>query len=253
MKDEGIKDVVRNTYSKIAERSQQSCCSSCGCSASSLAQAEAVGYSKGDLEGIPEEAAMGLGCGNPTAIAELRDGETVLDLGSGAGMDVFLAANKVGPNGRVIGVDMTEAMIDKANAIAKSNGYENVEFRLSEIENLPAEDNSVDTIISNCVINLAPDKSKVFNEVYRVLKPKGKLVVSDIVAERALPDSIREDLDAWAGCVAGALEQNEYLEKISGAGFTGLQVVPNGEFYAEDSKSGGTVKLLSVSVKAFKP
>ena len=253
MKEEKIKDVVKNRYSQIAERSQQSCCSGCGCGASPSALAEVVGYSKGDLEVIPEEASMGLGCGNPTAIAELKEGETVLDLGSGAGMDVFLAANKVGPTGRVIGVDMTEAMIDKANAIAKSNGYENVEFRLGEIENLPAEDNSVDTLISNCVINLSPDKSKVFSEAYRVLRPKGKLVVSDIVAERALPDGIREDLDAWAGCVAGALEKNEYLEEIREAGFADLHVVPNGEFHAADPKSGETVKLLSINVKAYKP
>lgn len=253
MKDERIKDVVRATYSQIAERSQQSCCSGCGCGVSPSAQAEAVGYLKEDLEHIPEGAAMGLGCGNPTAIAELREGETVLDLGAGAGMDVFLAANKVGAKGRVIGVDMTEEMIDRASTIAKSNGYENVEFRLGEIENLPVEDNSVDTIISNCVINLAPDKSKVFGEAYRVLTQKGKLVVSDIVAERALPDGIKEDLDAWAGCIAGALEQDEYLDRIRGAGFTDLQVVPNGEFYVEDPKGGEMVKLLSISVKAYKP
>jgi len=253
MNDEKIKNVVRKTYSQIAQRSQQSCCSGCGCGMSPSALAEAVGYSKQDLEGIPEEASMGLGCGNPTAIAELREGETVLDLGSGAGMDVFLAANKVGPAGRVIGIDMTAAMIDKASAIARSNGFKNVEFRLGEIENLPLDEGSVDTVISNCVINLSPDKSKVFSEAYRVLKPEGKLVVSDIVAERALPDGIKEDLEAWAGCVAGALEQNEYLERIRGAGFGDLQVVPNGEFHAEDPESGETVRLLSVSVKAYKP
>lgn len=253
MKDEKIKDVVRATYSQIAERSQQSCCSGCGCGVSPSAQAEAAGYSKQDLEGIPEEASMGLGCGNPTAIAELREGETVLDLGSGAGMDVFLAASKVGPAGTVIGVDMTEAMIDKASAIARSNGFKNVEFRLGEIENLPLDEGSVDTVISNCVINLSPDKSKVFSEAYRVLKPKGKLIVSDIVAERALPASIKEDLDAWAGCIAGALEQNEYLEEIRVAGFGDLQIVTNGEFHAEHPESGEAVKLLSLSVKAYKP
>ena len=255
MNDEKIKNVVRKTYSQIAERSQQSCCSSGGCcgATSPASVAEAIGYMKEDLERIPEEASMGLGCGNPTAIAELREGETVLDVGSGAGMDVFLAVNKVGPAGRVIGVDMTEAMIDKASAIARSNGFKNVEFRLGEIEKLPVEDNCVDTIISNCVINLSPDKSKVFSEAYRVLKPEGKLIVSDIVAERALPDGIKEDLEAWAGCIAGALERNEYLERIRGAGFGDLQVVPNGEFHAEDPESGETVKLLSVSVKAYKP
>ena len=253
MKDERIKDVVKDRYSQIAERSQQSCCSGCGCGVSPSALAEAVGYSKQDLEGIPDEASLGLGCGNPTAIAELREGETVLDLGSGAGMDVFLAANKVGPAGTVIGVDMTEAMIDKASAIAMRNGLKNVEFRLGEIEKLPVEDNCVDTIISNCAINLSPNKSKVFSEAYRVLKPEGKLIVSDIVAERALPDGMKEDLEAWAGCIAGALEQNEYLEEIRVAGFGDLQIVANGEFHAEDLESGETVKLLSVSVKAYKP
>lgn len=253
MKDEKIKDVVRATYSQIAERSQQSCCSGCGCGVSPSAQAEAVGYLKEDLENVPEGAAMGLGCGNPMAIAELREGETVLDLGAGAGMDVFLAANKVGAKGRVIGVDMTREMIDRASAIAKSNGYENVEFRLGEIEKLPVDDGSMDTVISNCVINLSPDKSKVFSEAYRVLKPRGKLVISDIVSEHQLPDGIREDPNAWAGCIAGALEQQEYLAKIREAGFRDLQLVPNGEFYAEDVKSSEIVKLLSISVKAYKP
>jgi len=253
MKDEKIKDVVRATYSQIAERSQQSCCSGCGCGVSPSAQAEAVGYLKEDLENVPEGAAMGLGCGNPIAIAELREGETVLDLGAGAGMDVFLAANKVGAKGRVIGVDMTREMIDRASAIAKSNGYENVEFRLGEIEKLPVDDGSIDTIISNCVINLSPDKSKVFSEAYRVLKPRGKLIVSDIVSEHQLPDGIREDPNAWAGCIAGALEQQEYLAKIREAGFRDLQLVPNGEFYAEDVKSSEVVKLVSISVKAYKP
>jgi len=253
MKDEKIKDVVRATYSQIAERSQQSCCSGCGCGVSPSAQAEAVGYLKEDLENVPEGAAMGLGCGNPIAIAELREGETVLDLGAGAGMDVFLAANKVGAKGRVIGVDMTREMIDRASAIAKSNGYENVEFRLGEIEKLPVDDGSMDTVISNCVINLSPDKSKVFSEAYRVLKPRGKLIISDIVSEHQLPDGIREDPNAWAGCIAGALEQQEYLAKIREAGFRDLQLVPNGEFYAEDVKSSEVVKLLSISVKAYKP
>jgi len=253
MKDEKIKDVVRATYSQIAERSQQSCCSGCGCGVSPSAQAEAVGYLKEDLENVPEGAAMGLGCGNPIAIAELREGETVLDLGAGAGMDVFLAANKVGAKGRVIGVDMTREMIDRASAIAKSNGYENVEFRLGEIEKLPVDAGSMDAVISNCVINLSPDKSKVFSEAYRVLKSRGKLIISDIVSEHQLPDGIREDPNAWAGCIAGALEQQEYLAKIREAGFRDLHLVPNGEFHAEDVKSSEVVKLLSISVKAYKP
>lgn len=252
MKDEKIKDAVRAKYSQIAEDSQQSCCPTCGCGVSPLVQAEDIGYSKEDLECIPQETVMGLGCGNPIAIAELKAGETVLDLGSGAGIDVFIAANKVGPEGRVIGVDMTEEMIDKANAIAKNSGYENVEFRLGEIEKLPADDGSVDTVISNCVINLAPDKSRVFREAYRILRPQGKLVVSDMVAGQALSDEMRNNLDAWAGCIAGALEQEEYLGKIKEAGFRDLQVVSNREFYVEDSDSKEMVKLLSLTVKAFK-
>ena len=256
MKDEKIKDAVRDTYSQIAERSQQNCCSDsgcgCGCATNPSALAKVVGYSSEDLECIPEEASLALGCGNPIAIAELKEGETVLDLGSGAGMDVFLAANKVGTNGRVIGVDMTTEMIDKARAIAKSNGFENVEFRLGEIEKLPVDDNAVDTIISNCVINLSPDKAKVFHEAYRALKPKGKLIVSDIVADQVLPDKIKEDLAAWAACIAGALEQQEYLAKIREAGFDNLQVVYNGEFHQEDTESEKFVKLLSITVKAYK-
>ena len=254
MKDEKIKDTVKTTYSQIAERNQQSCCSNGGCcgAASPSVLAETVGYSREDLKCIPEEASLGLGCGNPIALADLREGESVLDLGSGAGMDVFLAANKIGPKGRVIGVDMTAEMVDRARAIARSNGYENVEFRLGEIEKLPVDDDSVDTVISNCVINLAPDKSKVFREAHRVLKPEGKFIVSDIVADRALPDGIREDLDAWAGCIAGALEQQEYLAKIKEAGFDNLQLIANGEFHQEDTKSGELVKLMSITVKAYK-
>ena len=252
MKDKEIKRVVKGRYAQIAKQGQQSCCSSCGCGVTPLAQAEAIGYTKEDLESIPREAAMGLGCGNPTAIADLREGETVLDLGSGAGMDVFLAANKVGSKGRVIGVDMTKEMIDKANANAKNNGYENVEFRLGEIEKLPVDDGSVDTIISNCVINLSPDKSKVFEEAYRTLKPGGRIIVSDIVSEGMLPDGIKNNPDAWAGCIAGALEQQEYLGKIREAGFHDLQVVPNGEFRVENPESMETVELFSITVKACK-
>ena len=252
MTNEKIKDAVKARYSQIAEQSQKTCCSSCECGVDALAKAEAKGYSPEDLERIPEEAVLGLGCGNPAALAELEPGETVLDLGSGGGIDVFLAANKVGPKGRVIGVDMTKEMINKANAVAKDSGYENVEFRLGEIEELPVDDSSVDTIISNCVINLSPDKSKVFREAYRVLQPGGKLVVSDIVAERALSDEMRGDSDAWSCCIGGALEQQEYLGNIKEAGFSDLQVVSNREFYVEDNSNKEMVKLLSISVKAYK-
>jgi arsenite methyltransferase len=238
MKEKEIKKVVRGKYAQIAKQDQESCCPSCGCGASSLLQAKAVGYSTEDLEHVPGESVMGLGCGNPTAIADLKTGEVVLDLGSGAGVDVFLAANKVGPTGRVIGVDMTEEMVDKATSTARDHGYHNVEFRLGEIEKLPVQDESVDAIISNCVINLSPDKSKVFREAYRALKLSGRLTVSDIVSEGALPDEIKSDSNAWACCIGGALEHQEYLEKIKKAGFKDVQVLSSREFYLEGE--GGT-------------
>ena len=250
MEKKKIKEAVKGRYARIAKQNQQSCCSSCG--HSSLLQAKAVGYSRDDLEHVPEESMMGLGCGSPTAIADLKAGEVVLDLGSGAGVDVFLAATKVGPTGRVIGVDMTEEMVDKAKTIAKDYGYHNVEFRLGEIENLPVEDESVDTIISNCVINLSPDKSKVFREAYRVLKPKGGLTVSDIVSEQNVPAEIRNNLGAWAGCIGGALEQAEYLRKIKEAGFEDVQVLSSKELYREGEGSQALTKLLSITVKAYK-
>ena len=252
MKKKKIKEVVKDRYAQIAKQDQESCCPSCGCGASSLLQADVIGYSKEDLEHIPEEAIMGLGCGNPIAIADLKAGEVVLDLGSGAGVDVFLAANKVGPTGGVIGVDMTEEMVDKAEGIARNYGYRNVEFRLGEMEKLPVEDKSVDVIISNCVINLSPDKSKVFQEAYRALKPKGRLIVSDIVSEGNLPAEIRNNLDAWACCIGGALEQQEYLEEIKEAGFTDVQVVSSNEFYIEGEGSQTLAKLQSITVKAYK-
>jgi arsenite methyltransferase len=236
----------------MAKRDQQTCCPSCSGSASSVLRSKGIGYSGEDLEHIPQEAVMGLGCGNPIGIAELKAGEVVLDLGSGAGVDVFLAANKVGPTGRVIGVDMTAEMVRKAKKIASEHGYHNVEFRLGEIEKLPLEDDSVDAIISNCVINLSSDKAKVFAEAYRVLKPSGRLTVSDIVSEGAIPDEIKNDPDAWAGCIAGALEQQEYLEKIKKAGFADIQILSSREFYIENKANQTLEKLFSVTVKARK-
>jgi len=252
MKEKEIKEVVKGRYAQIAKQDQESCCPSCGCGASPSVQAEAIGYLREDLEHVPEEAIMGLGCGNPTAIAELKAGEVVLDLGSGAGVDVFLAANKVGSTGRVIGVDMTEEMVKKANSIARDHGYHNVEFRLGEIEELPVDDKAVDAIISNCVINLSPDKSEVFREAYRVLKPGGRLTVSDIVSEGALPDEIKSDSNAWACCIGGALEHQEYLERIKKAGFKDVQVVSSKEFCIEGEGSQALTKLLSITVKACK-
>ncbi len=252
MEEKKLKEVVKGRYAQAAKQDQQSCCSSCACGVSPLSQAEVIGYLREDLEHVPEEAIMGLGCGNPTAIADLKAGEVVLDLGSGAGVDVFLAANKVGSTGRVIGVDMTEEMVDKAKSIARDHGYHNVEFRLGEIETLPVEDKSVDAVISNCVINLSTDKRKVFQEAYRVLKPGGRLTVSDIVSEGPLPDEIKTDSNAWACCIGGALEQQEYLREIKEAGFEYVQVLSSKEFYIEGEGSQTLAKLLSITVKAYK-
>ena len=252
MKHKEIKEAVKGRYAQIAEQDHQTCCPSCSGSASSILRTKGIGYSTEDLEHIPEEAVMGLGCGNPIAIAELKAGEVVLDLGSGAGVDVFLAANRVGPTGVVIGVDMTEEMVDKAKTIAADYGYTNVEFRLGEIERLPVDDESVDAIISNCVINLSTNKSKVFREAYRVLKPGGRLTVSDIVSEGVIPDEIKNDPDAWTGCIAGALEEQEYLEKIKRVGFADIEILSSREFYIENKVDQTQEKLLSIIVKAHK-
>jgi len=218
-----------------------------------LSQAEAIGYSRVDLERIPKEAIMGLGCGSPTAVASLKKGEVVLDLGSGAGIDVFIAAEKVGPKGKVIGVDMTKEMVSRAARLAKTNGYKNVEFRLGEIEKLPVEDGSVDTIISNCVINLSTDKDKVFREALRVLKPGGRLTLSDIVSEKPVPAELKEDLDAWSACIAGALEKSDYLGKMTDAGFGKVEVTAENDFYVEMEEDRKQHKFLSITVKAHKP
>ena len=252
MEEKKIKEVVKGRYAQLAKQDQENCCPSCARGASSLLQAKGTEYLREDLEHIPEEAIMGLGCGNPTAIADLKTGEVVLDLGSGAGVDVFLAANRVGSTGKAIGVDMTKEMVDKAKRIARSHGYRNVEFRLGEMEKLPVRDESADAIISNCVVNLSPDKSRVFQEAYRVLKPKGRLIVSDIVSEGVLPDEIRDNPDTWACCIGGALEQREYLGKIRKAGFEDVEVVSSRGFYIEDKANQTKEKLLSITVKAYK-
>jgi SAM-dependent methyltransferase len=252
MEDSEIKDAVKKRYSQIAEEGV-SCCPTCGpCGSDVIEQAKAIGYSEEELEAIPKSAVMGLGCGNPTALADLKEGETVLDLGAGAGIDVFLAAKKVGERGRVVGVDMTEEMIKKANETAKEHGYENVEFRLGEIENLPVEDASVDVIISNCVINLSPDKLRTYQEAHRVLKPGGRILISDLVTEGELPDDVKKSFDAWAGCIAGALEKSEYLDTIKKAGFKNVSVVSQNTFYESGLDERLVGKITSVKVKANK-
>jgi len=222
-----IKDIVREGYGKIAKQETSCCCSSscCGSTPSSQDISKSVGYSNEEMNAVPEGSNLGLGCGNPVAIASLKEGDIVLDLGAGAGFDAFLASAKVGKTGKVIGVDMTEEMVEKAKKNAQKNNYANVEFRLGEIENLPVENNSIDVIISNCVINLSPDKEKVFKEAYRVLKPGGRLMVSDLVLTKELPAIIRNSVEAYVGCLAGASMKNEYLDYIRLAGFRNIKVV----------------------------
>ncbi len=203
---------------------QPSCCptsSCCGEGSVSLG----LGYQAADLESTPDGANLGLGCGNPVALASLKPGETVLDLGSGAGFDAFLASRQVGPEGRVIGVDMTPQMIERATTLATAHGYTNVEFRLGEIEALPVADACVDAILSNCVVNLSTDKQRVFREAFRVLKPGGRLMVSDLVLVQPLPEAIRQDLDAYGACIGGALLKPEYLAAIEAAGFERVAIV----------------------------
>lgn len=221
MKGEEVKEIVKETYGNIASQGC-GCGCSCGCGLDpSLTSGEIstqIGYSEDEVNALPE-ANLGLGCGNPTALGKINNGETVLDLGSGAGFDSFLAANRVGETGKVIGVDMTKQMIEKARANNAKYNYSNVEFRLGDIEELPVEDNSVDVIISNCVINLAPDKSKVFSEAYGVLKKDGRMYVSDIVLLKELTDKQKNDAALIAGCVAGAVLKDNYMDIIKNAGF----------------------------------
>ena len=255
MEKEKIKEHVKKRYGEIAKKEcsscSPSCCSSSSCGPSPQYVAWKIGYSPDDIENVPEDSLLGLGCGNPVARASLKEGETVLDLGSGGGIDVFLASKKVGLTGKVIGVDMTEEMVTRAKVAASEDGYTNVEFRLGEIENIPVEDETVDVIISNCVINLAPDKLKVFQEAYRVLKPKGRLMVSDLVTEGELPEEVKKNFDAWAGCIAGALEKSDYLDKIATAGFKNVKVVSR-KPYTIDVSPELKGKITSIQVEAYK-
>jgi arsenite methyltransferase len=249
MEKEEIKKSVREGYARIAKQDRPCCTSakSC-CGSTSLAEdiSKNVGYTEEELKAIPEGANLGLGCGNPVALASLREGETVLDLGSGAGLDCFLAAGKVGEKGRVIGVDMTPEMIEKARENASKGNYGNVEFRLGEVENLPVADSSVDAVISNCVINLVPDKGKVFREIFRVLRPGGRLMVSDIVVLTELPESIRNSIAAYVGCLSGAIMKDEYLGAIAAAGFGEVRVVDE-VCYPVDSIAGGSAAIVKDS------
>jgi SAM-dependent methyltransferase len=247
MKEDKIKKAVREGYAKIAQQGS-SCCpptASC-CGGTDLAQdiSQNIGYTKEELKTVPQGANLGLGCGNPLALASVKSGETVLDLGSGAGFDCFLAANRVGEKGRVIGIDMTPEMIERARENARQGNYPNIEFRLGEIENLPVADSSVDIIISNCVINLAPDKLKVFSEAFRVLKPGGRLMVSDIVLLKELPDFIKGSIEAYIGCLSGAAMRDDYLAAIKAAGFQEVAVVDESSFPIDCMINDPTAKAI---------
>ena len=243
MEEEKVRKLVREGYAKVAKR--ESCCCGQGIS-------DKLGYSKEELLALPKGADLSLGCGNPVALASLKEGETVLDLGSGAGIDCFLAANKVGKKGLVIGVDMTPEMLDKARENAKKGGYKNVEFRLGEIENLPVANGTANVTISNCVINLSPDKPRVFREAFRTMRSGGRLMVSDIVLLKPLPEAIKKSVEAYVGCLAGAIMKDKYLELIKKAGFVKVRVVEEMHFPVELMLNDVTAKAVIKKTGASK-
>jgi len=258
LKNDELRQAIRQHYGRVAEQSGAGCGPTC-CQAPSGAEAlsQRLGYAPDEINVVPEGANLGLGCGNPLALAMLRAGEVVLDLGSGGGFDCFLAARQVGERGRVIGVDMTPQMVSKARTNAEKGGYPNVEFRLGEIENLPVADGVVDVILSNCVINLSPDKARVFAEAYRVLKPGGRLAIADVVAFAELPQQARQDLALYTGCVAGAATVVEVQRMLLESGFAEVGVTP-----LEESRSSMqdwvpgtdiTEYVVSASIQAIKP
>jgi SAM-dependent methyltransferase len=253
-----IKKMVRQGYGAIAKKSQSCCEAVSSCCGVTTAEniSKNIGYKAEDLANLQVDANLGLGCGNPLAHASLKKGEMVLDLGSGAGIDCFLAAKEVGEAGKVIGVDMTPEMIDKARENAHKGDFHNVEFRLGEIENLPVADNSIDVIISNCVINLSPDKVSVFREAFRVLKPGGRLIVSDIVITRELPETIKKSTKAYIGCISGAILKNDYLNTINEAGFEKVEVLEAFSFPLDlmlnDSTAQAIIKDTKIPLEALK-
>lgn len=260
--EDEIRAAVRKTYRQVAispagRESATSCCSGGPQDAVKAISAGFLGYSQQDVDSVPEGANMGLGCGNPQAIAALKPGEVVLDLGSGGGFDCFLAARQVGDSGRVIGVDMTPEMVSKARANAVSGGYPNVEFRLGEIEYLPVPDNTADVIMSNCVINLSPDKPQVFADAFRVLKPGGRLAISDVVATAPLPDEIKQNLQLLSYCVAGAALVSDLEAALRSAGFENIRIVPkeeSREFIREWAPGSRAEEfVVSANIEAVKP
>jgi arsenite methyltransferase len=251
------KAAVRDQYGKVAS-GEATCGSLCGCTDNAEGLAVAFGYALEELATLPEGANLGLSCGNPQAVAAMQPGETVLDLGSGAGFDCFLAARKVGPSGRVIGVDMTDTMLEKARASTAKTGFGNVEFRKGDIEVLPVETTSVDVVISNCVLNLVPDKDRAFREIHRVLKPGGRLAVSDMAWEVEPAVSVRRDMEALVGCIGGALVLDDYVSRLKRAGFANVEIVKHPEAARKMVEVSGTEPppgiehLLSVNLTATK-
>jgi arsenite methyltransferase len=276
MNDDDIRKNVREGYAKIAKKERSGCgCgpSSC-CGSTTVAEdlSKNVGYSDEELKSVPGEANLGLGCGNPVALASLKEGEYVIDLGSGAGLDCFLAAKKVGKTGKVIGVDMTPEMVEKARKNAATTDHTNVEFRLGEIENLPAADNYVDIVISNCVINLSTDKKRVFQEAFRVLKPGGRVMISDIMILRTLPEVIRKSVEAYIGCLSGAIMKEAYIRAMEEAGLQRVEILeevnfpidymtndPTAQAIIKDAKipmdeiQSIAESIVSVKIRAYKP
>ncbi|MFA5337926.1 MAG: arsenite methyltransferase [Candidatus Omnitrophota bacterium] len=252
-----IKKIVRDGYAKAVTQ-KTSCCSTSFCFGSTSKakdMSKKVGYSDAEMNAVPEGANLGFGCGNPVALASLKEGDVVLDLGSGAGFDAFLAAGRVGETGRVIGVDMTPEMLEKARKNAKKGNYTNVEFKLGEIEKLPVDNSSVDVIISNCVINLSPDKEEVFKDAYRVLKSGGRLMVSDLVLAKDLPKEIKDSIEAYVGCFAGAIKKDEYLRFITMAGFQDVKVVSETSYPVDamfDNLKVAQDAVVSIKVSAVK-
>lgn len=261
--EDDLRAAVRENYGKVADADTGGCCTPagdsacCGPAPDPAAVSAALGYSADELAAIPEGANLGLGCGNPQAIAALQPGETVLDLGSGAGFDCFLAARAVGPDGHVIGVDMTAEMLAKARENARKTGNDNVEFRLGEIERLPVADSTVDAIISNCVINLSPEKPQVFRDAFRVLKPGGRLAISDIVATTELPEEARKDLALYTGCMAGASSIDALEAMLRAAGFEDIRIEPKDQSreFIRHWAPGRNIEdyVVSATIEAVKP
>ena len=254
MREREIKRAVKEGYARIAKQatSYYASRSCCGCADIPEEISRRLGYTEEEIQAAPLGSNLGLGCGNPVALASLKEGEIVLDMGAGAGFDCFLASTRVGPTGKVIGVDITSEMVDKARANARKGGYTNIDFRQGDLENMPVADNYVDVVISNCVINLVPNKRMVFKEAFRVLKPGGRLAVSDVVLLRELPEFVTNSTEAYIGCLAGAIMKDEYLEIIRDVGFQDVKVAAETSFPIESllSETTGSDSIKSPKISA---